>query len=79
MLSASNHKKNTAYKNTQYISIYILEFIFIATSHKYCTFTITYVLFGNLSLFASYALFWPEAISNQHGWTPSLCKGDGDV
>ena len=34
----------------------ILEFIFIATSHQHCAFTITYVLFGNLSLFASYAM-----------------------
>ena len=34
----------------------ILEFIFIATSHKHSTFSITYVRFGNLSLFASYAM-----------------------
>ena len=33
----------------------ILEFIFIATSHKHFTFTITHVSFGNLRLFASYA------------------------
>ena len=31
----------------------ILEFIFIATSHKHYAFTITYVRFGNLSLFGS--------------------------
>ena len=36
----------------------ILEFIFIPTSHKHCAFTIifTYVHFGNLSLFARYAM-----------------------
>ena len=34
----------------------LLEFIFIATSHKHCAFTITYIRFGNLSLFASYAM-----------------------
>ena len=34
----------------------ILVFIFIATSHKHCTFTITYFRFENLSLFASYAM-----------------------
>ena len=27
-----------------------------ATSHKHCAFTITYVPFGNLSLFASYTM-----------------------
>ena len=27
-----------------------------STSHKYCAFTISYVHFGNLGLFASYAM-----------------------
>ena len=33
-----------------------LEFIFIATSNKNCAFNIPYVRFGNLGLFASYAM-----------------------
>ena len=41
-----------------------LEFIFIATSHKHCAFTITYVRFGNLSLFASYTMLMrPKQLS----------------
>ena len=34
----------------------ILEFIFIATSHKHCAFTIAYDRFGKLGLFASYTI-----------------------
>ena len=33
-----------------------VKFIFIATSHKHYTFTTSYVLFGNLSLFATQAM-----------------------
>ena len=43
----------------------ILEFMFIATSYKHCAFTITYVRFGNLSLFASYAMLMrPRDLKN---------------
>ena len=34
----------------------LLMFIFIAKSHKHYAFTTSYVLFGNLSLFTSYAM-----------------------
>ena len=48
------------------IGIFVLtipEFIFIATSHKHCAFTITYVCFENLSLFASYAMLMRHVIA----------------
>ena len=34
----------------------LLQFFSVATSHKHCLCTITDVLFGNLRLFASYAI-----------------------
>ena len=54
-------KMNSSIDSTNVLTSYgqllsILEFIFISTSHKHCAFTITYVRFGNLSLFTSCAM-----------------------
>ena len=60
MNSSIDRKKRAQYSGfklaTSTFVLSMLEFIFIATSHKHCTFTITYARFGNLSLFASYAM-----------------------
>ena len=53
----------------------ILEFIFIATSHKHCTFNISYARFGNLSLFASYAMLIRPTFSDPFDLRVELLKG----
>ena len=55
MLVGCDYKDELKLATSTFV-LFILEFIFIATSHKHCAFTITYVRFGNLSLIASYAM-----------------------
>ena len=56
-LTIYHHAKMPIIATSTLILCYLyLTLIFIATSHKHCAFTITYVRFGNPSLFASYAM-----------------------
>ena len=45
-----------SYLSTHWCYQHLTLIIFRVTSNKHCAFTISYVLFGNLNLFASYAI-----------------------